>query len=110
MDPATVDRIDWNLRKTAHVTEYAILALLAYRAFAGGDPRFRHRNVVGSLALGIGYAVSDEWHQSFEPSRWSAASDVFFDTAGVWLGLLLSLWRQSLRLENRARLGRSRTE
>jgi VanZ family protein len=96
-----IERIDWNIRKTAHVTEYAILCILAYRAVTFGDPRFRHRNVIVPLLISIGYAATDEYHQSFHPSRDGAAADVFFDSFGGLLGLVLCLWRQSA-LQSRA--------
>ena len=95
LSPRMVDRLDWNIRKTAHVTEYAILTLLAYRAIAFGNPAFRNRNVVLPFLIGVLYAASDEYHQSFSRSREGRAADVFFDTVGVMLGLLLCLWHHA---------------
>lgn len=95
LTPAQRERVDWNLRKSAHVTEYTILALLAYRAVAFGDPRFRHRNVVVPLLLGVAYAASDEYHQSFYPSRGAKAQDVVYDTLGVLSGVVICLWRHA---------------
>jgi VanZ family protein len=94
LSPQQTDRVDWNIRKAAHVTEYAILAILAYRAVAWGNPVFRHRNVWLPFLIGILYAASDEYHQSFYPSREGRAADVFFDTFGVNTGLLACLWRE----------------
>ena len=94
LSPDLIERIDWNLRKTGHVTEYAILAALAYRAFRFGNPTFRSRNLVGAFFLSVLFAASDEYHQSFHASRGAAAADVTFDTFGVTTGLLLSLWHQ----------------
>jgi VanZ family protein len=37
------------------------------------------------------YAASDEFHQSFVPTRTALVSDVFVDTAGGAAGLL-ALW------------------
>lgn len=93
LTPAQIERVDWNIRKTAHVTEYTILAILAFRAVTFGDPRFRHRNVLLPVIIGIAYAASDEYHQSFSKLRDGAASDVFFDSFGVLLGTLLCQWR-----------------
>lgn len=87
-----VDRIDFCLRKGAHVTEYLILAALAYRAIRGSSTRFRKRHGLFPLTLGIAFAVSDEWHQSFVPSRWGIATDVIYDSVGVVLGTALCLW------------------
>jgi VanZ family protein len=97
---AQVDRIDFNIRKTAHVTEYCLLALLAYRAARADSKHFRSRHVLFSLALGVGYAASDEWHQSFIPSRWGVASDVVYDSLGVMIGTVLSQWREQLQRAN----------
>ena len=96
LTPAQLDRIDFNVRKTGHVLEYFVLAVLAYRAARGESPRFRSRHVLVPLVLGIGYAASDEWHQSFVPSRWGMASDVLYDSFGVLLGTTLSQWREQL--------------
>jgi VanZ family protein len=93
MTPAWLDRVDFDLRKTAHVSEYAILTVLAFRAVTRGTKKFSSGFVVWPFVIGVGWAISDEYHQSFVPSRWGAASDVFFDTVGVVVGLLLCLWR-----------------
>ena len=97
LGPVLVDRIDWNIRKTAHIVEYAILALLAYRAVSFGNPAFRHRNVVLPFLIGALYAVSDEYHQSLTALRGASAADVMFDVIGVTWGLLLCLWRTAAR-------------
>jgi VanZ family protein len=98
MDPDLVYRINFNIRKTAHVTEYAILAILAYRALAFGNPRFSSsRNVILPFLIGVGYAASDEYHQSFSHLREAAAGDVVFDSFGVAIGLLLCLWQRCSR-------------
>ncbi|MGC4045105.1 MAG: VanZ family protein [Armatimonas sp.] len=100
LTPEMVDRVDFNIRKTAHVTEYTILSILLFRALTRGKGTFRNGYVLGTLLLGIGWAASDEYHQSFIPSRWAAAADVFFDSTGVLLGLVLCLWRWLWRTQN----------
>jgi VanZ family protein len=99
LTPAQVERVDFNLRKTSHVMEYLILALLAYRAVRADHPRFRSRHVLFPMLLGALYAASDEWHQSFIPSRSGVAADVFFDIFGTTLGTLFSQWREQLTHE-----------
>jgi VanZ family protein len=93
MTPAWLDRLDFNLRKGAHVTEYAILSILAFRAVTRGRERFRNSDVLVPFGFGVAWAIGDEWHQSHVPTRWGAASDVFYDTVGVLSGLLLCVWR-----------------
>ena len=98
---AQMEQIDFAIRKAAHVTEYAILGLLLYRAFRGGRIPFRHRDAALTLLLGALYAASDEYHQSFVPGRWATPEDAMIDTAGVTLGLALSLWRHAANLWQR---------
>jgi VanZ family protein len=91
----TVSFIVLLARKGAHFTEYAVLALLLWRAVrkpVKNDPRpwrwSEARLVLLSVAL---YAATDEFHQLFVPSRDAAVHDVFIDTAGGAAGLL-ALW------------------
>lgn len=94
LSPETVDRIDWNIRKTAHITEYALLAVLAYRAVTFDRPTFRNRDVLLPLLISVAYAASDEYHQSFTVTRGAAAADVTYDSFGATIGLLLCLWHR----------------
>jgi VanZ family protein len=73
---------DTVLRKAAHITEYAILGALLYRAFEREAPAF---------IAGVAYAVTDELHQHFVHGRHGALVDVVIDAAGVALGLLVWL-------------------
>ena len=76
---------DLILRKIAHITEYSILTILLWRAFKFHNIR-RIYNWSGSLA--ILYAISDEVHQSFIPTRNASIYDVLIDVAGV----ILAIW------------------
>jgi VanZ family protein len=69
---------DTVLRKAAHVTEYAVLGVLLWRALGAELP---------ALAAAVGYAISDEIHQTFVRGRHGSPVDVAIDTAGVLLGL-----------------------
>jgi VanZ family protein len=95
MLPETVDATVLGIRKAAHMTEYALLSLLVWRALrkpARPDPRPWNWKQAGvALAWAIGYAASDEIHQSFVPSRQGQFTDVLFDSTGALLGLL-GLW------------------
>ena len=78
---------DTFLRKGAHVTEYAVLGALLYRAFAREVP---------ALAAGIAYAATDELHQHFVRGRSASPLDIAIDAVGIALGMLV--W---LRLQRR---------
>lgn len=76
------------LRKLAHVTEYAILALLVARALAR-PARALDVVLAAALAFCAFHAMLDEWHQSFVPSRVASVADVLLDAFGAALGLAL---------------------
>jgi len=90
------------VRKAAHVTEYAILALLVWRALQkpnAGNPRPWHWSHARSALIVVAlYATSDEIHQAFVPTRQASVWDVLLDTLGGALGLLflwiLGRWRK----------------
>jgi VanZ family protein len=71
---------DLILRKCAHVTEYAILAFLLRRAFEAPL----------AFLLALGYAVSDEFHQTFVVGREGTPRDVAIDSIGILVGLLVA--------------------
>ena len=89
------------VRKAAHMTEYAILALLACRALRLSGAR---RPLLGALLLCAVYAATDEFHQSFVGGRGPSPVDVMIDTAGAALALLLR--RAATALCQRRRAGR----
>jgi len=71
------------LRKGGHFTEYAILALLAARALRTSTRELlRTRWFWLSLLLVVVYALGDEFHQSFVPSRTASIYDSMIDTFG----------------------------
>ena len=94
MPPDHIEDIHLFIRKCGHLTEYAILALLLWRALHASKnylPAWSWPKVCGTLLLVCLYAASDEFHQSFVPTRTARMSDVFIDTAGGAIGLLV-LW------------------
>lgn len=83
------------LRKTAHFSEYAILALL----WAGALPRHPRRLWL-AFWLTTAYAASDELHQAFVPNRGPSPLDVLIDAGGAATALSL-LWLLKERLLDR---------
>lgn len=68
---------NWQARKAAHVTEYAILYALARNAFRRGG--------LVEFVFCVLYACSDEFHQSFVPGRSASLWDVGIDSIGMML-------------------------
>ncbi len=91
MSPAAIWTILVVARKCAHVTEYAVLALLLWRAFRNIRVlRTKTLRVFGAVLLGCAlFAASDEFHQTFVKSRTPSVRDVLLDVTGALLGLLI---------------------
>ncbi|MBI3876453.1 MAG: VanZ family protein [Verrucomicrobia bacterium] len=98
----TIRGVQFCVRKTGHLCEYAVLAWLLWRARRKplrDDARswdWREAGLAGLLATL--YAATDEWHQSFVPSRDASVVDVMVDAAGASLGMLV-LWQAGRRLK-----------
>lgn len=78
------------IRKGAHLTEYAILAVLLWRAFRwqrAGARQSLWPHAASALAVAIVFAATDEYHQGFIASRGSSPVDVLIDSCGAVLGL-----------------------
>jgi len=69
---------DLLLRKCAHMTEYAVLAVLFARATGTRAAAF---------VLTVAYAGTDEWHQTFVRGRHGSPIDVGIDSIGALIGL-----------------------
>lgn len=78
---------DYVLRKIAHVTEYAFLVLLFYRAAA--QSMGRRRAVAYSAFFALAFAFSDEYHQTFVAGRSGNGVDVTIDSLGIFLSVFL---------------------
>ena|SRR5438045_438625 len=101
---ASISEAHFLVRKAAHFTEYAVLALLAARAFRTSQ----RRALSGwwwlvSFALVACVALSDEFHQSFVPSRTASIYDSLLDMAGGATALAcVALWLARRRRKSAA--------
>lgn len=95
LTPEHLARLHGLTRKAAHLTEYAILAALWFRAFTrGGATRPAAARL--ALALSVGCAALDEAHQALVPDRTGSVTDVLLDTLGALAVLVparLGWWR-----------------
>ena len=96
--------IHFLIRKASHFTEYAILALLARRAFVTSSRAFIHRRWFElGLLLVTCYALLDEFHQSFVPSRTASIYDSALDVAGgLTVLLIFKLYDKYIRQKRNA--------
>lgn len=76
--------------KTLHVLEYALLFLISYRAVKYGSSVKRKKIGITAFFITVVYAISDELHQTFVPTREGHIRDVIIDTFGAllaWISL-----------------------
>lgn len=98
---ASLFHLDWDtaqfvVRKTAHFLEYLVLGILLFLSnsewlssrMSTLKPAAAWAFVL-ALAIGIAYAVSDEFHQRFALGRSCEARDVLIDAAGVLTGTVI---------------------
>jgi len=117
MSQAHIESLHYLIRKCAHLTEYAVLALLLWRALRN-SAALRPRPVAAksdrpgedglvapkrsergwdwtearmAVLIVMLYAATDEFHQMFVPTREAAVHDVLIDTVGGLVGIIL-LW------------------
>jgi hypothetical protein len=82
---------DTILKKGAHMTGYALLAVGYLHAL--GNPRKANRLIfLLAIIMAALYAATDEFHQSFTPGRHSSVADVGIDALGAVLGTTIGLW------------------
>jgi VanZ family protein len=77
---------DTILRKAAHMSEYALLAVLLFRALDD--------ELLAFFAT-ILYAASDEFHQTFVHGRHGTPTDAAIDAIGAFVGL--TIWIREVR-------------
>jgi VanZ family protein len=81
-----LDSFNWG-----HLVAYFILAWLIYWAM---HPVKTIRVKLISIAVCILYGLTDEWHQSFVPMRQPDLYDLFNDTIGATVAMVLAHWRE----------------
>ncbi len=74
--------VNFLIFKLLHMIEYAILFLLLARAF-GKSMKNRKQAIIYALLFAVLYAISDEIHQTFIPTREGKIRDVLIDALGI---------------------------
>ena len=93
--------IDFVGRKLIHATEFGLLYLLWLRALGWrGQARWT------AAAIAIGYAITDELHQTFVSGRHGVPTDVLIDSTGVLVAALAAHRYAVSRADRRACEGR----
>ena len=87
---ALFERLQFAVRKGAHMTEYAVLALAFLLPFSQYWRPVWPLAWRGELACFL-YACTDELHQRFIPGRSGRFQDVLIDSAGALVGILVGI-------------------
>ncbi|MEP6718067.1 MAG: VanZ family protein [bacterium] len=96
LSESRVAAIHFVIRKAGHFSEYAVMGLLAARAFSASAKEFlrQHWWLVSFTTL-FAYALLDELHQSFVPERTASIYDSAIDVIGGITALFVfKLWRR----------------
>lgn len=93
-----VKKLNYSVRKSAHVFEYFVLGVLALNVFDAFNVK---RKVLFAIILCILYASSDEFHQLFT-GRTASVTDILLDSVASIVGIYLLNFIFSRRKKGRA--------
>ena len=69
--------------KSLHITEYSILYFLWWWAISNKKTVFKQQNYFWAGVASLVYAMSDEIHQTFVPTREGTLRDIIIDGIGI---------------------------
>jgi VanZ family protein len=77
------------IKKSAHIIEFGILALLIFRALRNTYNLSQKNTNLISILLASLYGVTDEYHQSYTSGREPTVRDALFDFVGSFLAVII---------------------
>ncbi len=81
-------QINGAVRKGAHITEYFLLAVaVSFPLYVYGVRGILLMLLAGAIC--VGYACTDEYHQSMVAGRAASSRDVLIDSIGIFFGVIL---------------------
>lgn len=97
-DAAQVEAVEHQVRKTAHMIEFAMIGFWSYGIILCWHKN-RRKGIPAGIAILVVSAALDEWHQYFVPGRYASFTDIGIDTLGGMLGMLFIfiIWKISKR-------------
>ena len=85
-----IEKLHPIIRKLAHFSIYTVgFSVMGFMCTFDIKNRFK---LVVSILIGITYAITDEFHQSFTPGRGPSVRDVCIDSAGVLTGIFIMIF------------------
>ena len=96
-DAPIVKWLDTLSSYAGHFLEFMVLTLLAFRALSNSFSARGFRNVWYAGSFSVLFAISDEIHQSFVPTRFCSGCDILVDVLGISFAFfLIFVWRRFL--------------
>jgi VanZ family protein len=91
--PEAIEQIQFFVRKLGHISEYAVLAVFLWRALRWGINLRMKMSILVVVVWFVCsiFAATDEFHQSFIPSRTPSPHDVMIDICGAVVGLAICM-------------------
>ncbi len=86
----------------AHMIEYGVLVGLWINAVRFHITDLIKNSIWSGIISGL-YAVSDEWHQSFVPTRQASVADLLADWVGIFLVIVIINYLLKLKRINDAK-------
>jgi VanZ family protein len=77
--------LDFAIFKILHMIEYGLLYFLFFRAFYKTSQLYLTQQFILSFLLALFYAITDEFHQLFVPTREGKIRDIIIDMGGIIL-------------------------
>lgn len=82
--------LNYAVRKSAHFIEYSLLGVLLFRAFRmDSNARWRFRWALFAFVSAVGWALVDEFHQTFTRTRSGSIWDSLLDSTGALFALVI---------------------
>ena len=92
--------INFAFFKSLHMIEYGIFLIFNYRGILNTVTRDKKKAGKIALIITVLYALSDELHQTFVPTREGKFRDIIFDTIGAVFALYF-IWNIQLKAPKR---------
>jgi VanZ family protein len=86
----TIKTLEYIVRKLAHATEYAILAIFMFNALYRNTKNLK-KVAIMSFLISAMYSLTDEGHQLFVSGRGASIKDCCIDSVGALLGVIFCL-------------------
>ena len=86
-----VKKIDFGVRKAAHLTEYMFLGVLwitFFHSLLRGKSGYK-KEIIFSILASAMFAAGDEFHQLFVAGRHAKLQDVCIDSIGATIGIFI---------------------